>query len=411
MIQISGALLHDLRTLISQGLGIADRRRGPSIQFSADANELRVRFVTGEVAVQWTGAGAFSPTTFSVPFEALREFSGGRNTPVTFRFYEGQVENRWTEAGIPKSYCFRAELPESFPEVPSSGMANNISLVQALADAAQTADSQCTRFALSYVSLRGRDGRVAATDGRQLFAQTGYAFPWEEECLVPVRQLLTCPNFLVGEKVEVGRTQDWIVVRSGAWTLWLRIKRGTRFPEIDFLVRPPASTLATLYLTGSDAQFLEKKLSQLPHGDSSFSPVTIDTSGKVAVRTRFSEDATPTELVLVQSRWEGVAISVVVDPRYLIRALQLGFRRLRISGKEAPLVLCQGDRTMVLAPLNQCAAIRPTPDTKRIESRSRFRLVANKRTLRRAGNKRMQSKAIARSKSKWPRTPHGIDAN
>lgn len=261
--------------------------------------------------------GAYSPSEFAAPLDLLREYSGDRNTRVTLQAHKGQVESRWDEAGIPKSYCFRVEPLESFPAVPSSWMVNDAQFVKALADAAQTADREGTRFALSYVCLRGRDGRVAATDGRQLFAQTGFSLPWEEDCLVPVRQLLTCSNLLACDKVEVGKTEDWIAVHSGCWTVWLKIRRGTRFPEIDFLVRPPTSALSTIDLSESDAQFLKKKLQQLPSGDSFHVPVTVDLNEKVAVRFRISEEAQPTELVLVRSQWQGGALSFVVDRRYL----------------------------------------------------------------------------------------------
>ena len=401
MIQVPGSLLHDLRTIIRKGLGVHHRRRGPAIHLQAQMERLTVRVIAEEIALQWTMAGNFFPIEFSAPLDLLREYTGGRSTPVTLQIRDGQVESHWTEAGIPRSYCFRVESPQPFPAEPSSWMINDAQLLKALADAAQTSDRESSRFALSYVCLRGRDGRVAGTDGRHLFAQIGFTLPWEEDCLVPIRQLLTCPNLLAGQQVEVGKMTDWVVLRSGDWTVWLKINKGARFPEIDFLVRPTTSALANIYLTESDAQFLRRSLKHLPRSDSFYSPITVDLNGKVAVRTQVSEDAAPTELVLAESRWEGAACSLAIERRYLSRAIQLGFRRVRIAGSEDPLIFSKGDRTMVLAPLNKSAIIDPMPEAKKIESSPRTRLFPRKRQVILVNRKRISEFRIARGTSRW----------
>lgn len=86
----------------------------------------------------------------------------------------------------------------------------------------------------------------------------------------------------------------------------------------------------------------------------------------------------------------------------------MGFRKLRIAGPEAPLVCCQGNRTMVLAPMNWEVAIGPTPEATRLESPSQASLTARTRPKRRAHRRKVRSKRIS-SQSQRLREPHGSD--
>src|SRR5260370_36536586 len=85
----------------------------------------------------------------------------------------------------------------------------------ALAEAAATAAEDDSRYALSCLALRGASGTVAATDGRQVLVQGGFAFPWEGEVLVRRSPLFACRELPRELPVSIGRTGTHVVLRVG----------------------------------------------------------------------------------------------------------------------------------------------------------------------------------------------------
>ncbi len=62
-----------------------------------------------------------------------------------------------------------------------------------------TTDREPTRYALNCLQLRGR-GDIAATDGHHILIQSGFAFPWAENLLVPAKSVLGCQELDTGER-------------------------------------------------------------------------------------------------------------------------------------------------------------------------------------------------------------------
>ena len=85
-------------------------------------------------------------------------------------------------------------------------MANEPGLLQALPDASQVADKESVRYALGYIQLRRSDGRVAATNGRQVYVQTGFQFPWPDDRLIRGSSLFGCRDLPQDQPVLVGRS-------------------------------------------------------------------------------------------------------------------------------------------------------------------------------------------------------------
>lgn len=359
MIQVKGSTIQDFCTILRKGLGICNRRRGPVVHVSSDEKCLRIRAITDEIAIEWATAGNFLPEGFSAPLDLLREYRGSRTSNVDWKLDGEKIDSHWLDAGVHKSLTFQAISQDStFPETPVHWVENEGRLVAALSIAADTVDQRSTEFALSYVCLRGQDGQVVATDGRQAIAESGFQFPWNEQCLVPLRRLLTCQKFLDGEKVHVGKLADWVVIRSGHWTVWLRINRRSRYPELDFLLRRPASVVAVLQIGESDAKFLQRNLKNLPSSESFNGPVTIDMNDQIALRAENARSSSVTELILANSRRSGAEVCLVSDRTFLDRAIRLGFREFLVAGEEAPVVCVSKDRVMVWALLGSDAAIR-----------------------------------------------------
>ena len=73
-------------------------------------------------------------------------------------------------------------------------------------------------------------------------------------------------------------------------------------------------------------------------------------------------------MVLTGSRVSGPQLRAVLDRRYLLRALQLGFRQVRLAGPSRPLLCRDENRTYLFMPLDAAAVLPPSPDALRVLS-------------------------------------------
>lgn len=202
MITISRALARRLRIAFSRGLGITARQPGPAIEFQSDNQELIVRVQNDQIAIEYREPGEHPQKQFAAPFELLRRCEGTKDEPLTLERGE-LIRANWTDAGIPQAAQFDAMEFGELPALPEHMASNPACLAEALRDATETADKEATRYALNHLRLRGSDGQIAATDGRQLLVQDGFEFPWDDELLIPANRLLTTSTLAGGKAAAI----------------------------------------------------------------------------------------------------------------------------------------------------------------------------------------------------------------
>ena len=266
---------------------------------------------------------------------------------------------------------YDAESPadaNKFPALPATIAENPPRLLQALADAGEACDPDSVRYALYCLQLRGQQGAIGATDGRQLLLQSGFAFPWEGDILIPRSKVFSSPELVGDHPVLVGKAEDYIAFRVGAWTFWLAVNKYGRFPDVSRHIPRPADATARCQLSPADAEFLSQSLPRLPCDEAYNFPITLDLNGSIAIRAKAADQPRLTEVVLTGSEWSGEAIRLNMNRKFLARALKLGFRELLVYGNAVP-VLCQDEcRQYVWALLEPDSSIKPAADAIRIES-------------------------------------------
>jgi hypothetical protein len=209
------------------------------------------------------------------------------------------------------------------------------------------------------VQLRGKSGSVVGTDGRQLFLQSGFAFPWEDDLLVPRVAAFGSRELAEAGSVSVGCTRTHVAVRAGPWTVWLAIDRTGRFPQVEDLIPPARPNTPRLQLSPEDAALLLRVLPELPGSKEEYSPITLALGQPPWVFARDAQHDTVQEAMLQGSTTVGPPLQVVMNRRYLRRALQLGFLDVQINGDRS--VVCRDEhRIYVWVSL---AARAPGPTT------------------------------------------------
>ncbi len=373
MITITRRQARRLRAVFRRhALGIAHKGLLPPLVFTNDpAAGLRVRHRRPHLAVECLLGGSGWPEgPIAVPMEALADFEGREESLVVLEAATpGRTTTRWDDRGIPQSREYVVtevgSLP-AFPEPPATLEDCPAGLLDALAEAAATTEEGSTRYALNCIQLKGSTGEVVATDGRQILIQGGFGLPWEGDLLVRATPLFASKELPRDRPIRVGRTDGHVVLKAGAWTLYLAIQADARFPRVEHVIPDARFATTRLTLDPQDAEFLGQSLDRLPGGDEHGSPVTLECNGRVAVRAR--AEGRVTELVLARSGYTGEPVRLNTNRAYLARAVRLGFGELCVSGPESP-VLCRDDRkSFAWQPLSKEAAIEPVDDAVRIES-------------------------------------------
>lgn len=319
---------------------------------------------------------------FHVPLGLLKSVGGHYSTPVSIERTTDQVVARWLDGPIPQQSQWQEPAAANVDEAwaaPTTWVEQNGQLMQALADATATTDSQTLRYALGCLQLRGEQGEIVATDGRQVLLQSGFVFGWEDTILVPGSRLFGYGELPRYSSIRIGRTESHVVLEFGPWRYWLAIEREGRFPRVDDVIPHPENATTRVSLERNDLRFLQDNLPRLPVSDSTHALITVDLNGSVALRTLSEDKSQVSELVLSNSARTGGEVRLVSDRRYLQRAAKLGLRDLCVYSPNAP-VLCQDEqRKYVWALSTPEDAIKPTAGAIRVASPLRPRYSTNGR--------------------------------
>jgi hypothetical protein len=247
----------------------------------------------------------------------------------------------------------------------------------ALVEAVKTTSNDNSRYALRCVMLRGAQGEVVASDGRQLLVQRGFALPWKDDALVPALPVLASRELLQARLGEVGRTSGQVVLRCGPWSLALKEQESRHYPDVGRVLAVRDEKPSLLRLDPADARRLTEALPGLPGADEELRPVTLELSRTPCV------SGGEQRVALVGSHCQGPALSVRTDRRYLLRALALGFLELR-AAQGTPLICRDASRVFAWMPLgrkNRWTPARETVSTATAVTRTARRRKPPKRPI------------------------------
>lgn len=362
LITISRQLVKHLRGVFRRMLPRSPSKQDQTVQFLGDRDGLRVRLQTRLGAVEYHLAGATQAESIAVTLDALSACEGTRpGEQVALEARGSDIVLRWEDRSVPRSIIAEAQRagPDA-PALPTQFAANLPRLLTALKDAMDTTEQNPRRYALHCIQLRGRDGGLIATDGGQVLQQTGFDLPWSDEALVPRSNVLASRDLPMDQPVEIGRTDNHVVLRIGPWTLWLNIEKNGRFPNTDSIIPDVATATTQLALHEGDVEYLLDVMPRLPSDDDTNDPVTLDLNGRVAMLAKAIGDSPITQVVLSNSRRTGAELRWQTNRKFLARAMRLGFREVCLHGAESPVVCRDEHRVYVWALLEADKALSPT---------------------------------------------------
>jgi hypothetical protein len=354
-------------------LGIAHRGPIPPLIFSVEEGQLCARYRYAQLAIEHIVASNWpSGGSVGLPLDALADVEGRDDSVIALEaLAPDRTIARWSDRGIPQAREYPITPIEGLsphPDRPATFSGPMPGLIPSLVEAVTTSAEDDTRYALSCLSLRGSSRSIAATDGRQVLVQRGFEFPWNDDVLVRRSPLFGSKELPHDHHATIARTETHVVIRVGAWTFWLEVVTGVRFPDVDRIWSAPEDAATRLRVDPDDARFVVDALGRLPGSEAMNAPVTVDLNGQIAVRARAENDPTPTELVLSRSNYTGTPVRFQTNRDLLGRALGLGFRELEVLDASSPLTCRDPRRIYAWQPLAKDSVLVPSDDAIRIAS-------------------------------------------
>lgn len=344
----------------------------PQLTLVALGDRYALRATSDSVAIELSVQAPCTQDLVSLPLSVLNSCEGRSSDPITIRrIPDDRISVEWTDQQIPQVKEYAALSNDNlipFPDLPDCLSANPSGLWPAVREAVETSDDSATRYATDCIQLRGQTGQIAATDGQQALAQSGFTFPWDNDVLIPAVGVLGCRELSDDVPVSIGRTVDWMTFVIGDLRIALRIEKERLFPRMDSIFPSKASSQSRMIVADEDAAFLVAALKKLPTAHEVQRPVTVDLNGHVAIRGSAPDHSRITELWLSQSRLVGNPVTCNTNRRFLSRAMRMGFRDVYISDPENPAFCDDGQRQFVWALLSPKDAIQSQTGAIRIES-------------------------------------------
>ena len=373
MIELSRVLVRQFRAVVRKSILAADPRGPcPVVVCRAGRRGLTLSCRQEKVGVRHHTPGSFPAANVAVPFAKLADLENAGEVIALEQTAPSRGRASWQGGEGLRVLDFDTEDPSSSvpaPEPSRNGMRLEPGFLAALDEAARTASRDAVRYATNLIQLRGRDGALVATDGRQLLLQGGFRFPWKDDRYLPALPVFGGRELPRDQAVTLGLSKGRITLEVGPWLFDFGVEDRLRFPDVDRVLPNARSALTGLRLDAGDAEDSIRRLPSSPGHDNPQRPVTLDLGETIVVRSR-SEKGESAEVPLSRSRWEGPPLRVVTDRQYLLRALKLGFTEILVADARQPVFCKDAGRTYLWMPLSDSDAVPAVPVSHADQSRA-----------------------------------------
>ncbi len=301
-----------------------------------------------------------------VPFEELSKFvktaSKGDQVhvlPNTEKevFLRFNLGDQIGETKVPT--CPVQEFP-AIPRVQGKPVPVSESFRLALHDAMACASVDETRRILTGACLdvsQPKNHYLVGTDGRHLFSCNSFDLPFPKNLVIPKHKFLGFKDFNLDgawqlrlSDVSDGKSQ-LLQISSRRWRFITKLIDGS-YPNWRQVIPPPRDTHTTLTFDPDKLDALMPLIEKLPNHDEKHHSLGIEYQNKEC-RLLFKDDLTApwTSVPLPHCKAEGKPVTVFLDRRHLLKALQFGLNTLGIIDATQAVRFHLGGRQMVMMPV------------------------------------------------------------
>ncbi|MCA9414226.1 MAG: hypothetical protein KC944_23645, partial [Candidatus Omnitrophica bacterium] len=296
--------------------------------------------------------------TIFVPPDSLKEIvsSYGDDALVEFeKEDEGRIRAEWEAKGLSSTRFFREgmDLPEiKIPDAKSFKSIDRERFRSEYSICATCTSQERSRFSLDCIALDGENGKMTATDGRQVYETSGVRFLWKDCCYLPVEEGFPEKMLFSSGDLEIAKSKKIVALRNGLWTYAVRLKE-TDFPPIDKVSLDLGDTELVLQVSEGDAERMMELLPHLPGKSKELSVVKLIAEERIVFQSESSDGDGEADgrFELLSSHWIGEKFEVRFNRLYFLRALEHGFRTFRFLPGNAPIIAETQSRRYLFMPL------------------------------------------------------------
>ncbi len=256
---------------------------------------------------------------------------------------------------------------EEFPVVPRvkcEPMALPPELRQCIHEAMDCASTDATRYVLNGTFIDAANPKanyIVGTDGRHLYSANSFILPLKNSLIIPNHKFLGWKEFNADGEWQLKADDTHVQLSSRRWRFISR-QIDAQYPDWRNPIPNPADARTVITLDPAQLEGLTKLIGRMPSYDERHGTIGLEwKQGQL----RLLSKATPQEpwlrVPVPNSTGEGPELTMFLDRRYLIKALQFGLNTISLSDELSPLRFHNKGKQMIVMPLRPEGTTAPAP--------------------------------------------------
>lgn len=254
------------------------------------------------------------------------------------------------------------EFPQT-PRLKADAIPLNAEFRQYLHEAMDCASSDSTRRILNGTFIdtsRPKAHYLVATDGQHLYSANSFALPLKHSLIIPEHKFLGWREFNQDGEWQLKADDERVQLSSRRWRFITRQLQGS-YPNWRAPVPAPETIRTSITLDPASLEALTKLITRMPCHDARHQTLGLQwQDGQLMLLGKEAYDAPWCRVPVPESKGEGPDLTVFLNRRFLLKALQFGLHTLGLIDEMSPLRFSQGGRQMIVMPV-RCEAPEPCP--------------------------------------------------
>ncbi|RBP45206.1 DNA polymerase III sliding clamp (beta) subunit (PCNA family) [Roseimicrobium gellanilyticum] len=320
------------------------------------------RFVT--VRLEQPAKG--EPFALLVPFEDLAKLTKSSNKGDSIHLEPGTKEdvilrfNLDDQLGETRAPSFPVQEFPAIPRIQANPVPVSESFRLALHEAMACSSTDETRYVLNGACIdvsQPEAHYLVGTDGRHLFSCNSFNLPFQKSLIIPKHKFLGWKDFNLDGAWQMKLTDSsdgknqLLQISSRRWRFITRLIDGN-YPNWRQVIPNPRDARTTLTLEPDKLDAVIQLIERMPNHDEQYHSLGIEYHEKECrLAFKSTAEAPWTRVPLPHCKAEGKPVTIFVDRRLLLKALQFGLTTIGIIDELSPLRFYLGGRQMIIMPV------------------------------------------------------------
>jgi DNA polymerase III sliding clamp (beta) subunit (PCNA family) len=238
-------------------------------------------------------------------------------------------------------------------------------LRQSFHEAMSCTSTDATRYVLNgtFIDVRNpKANYLVGTDGKHLYSANSFTLPLKQSVLIPSHKFLGWKDFLWDGEWQIKSNEEWVQLSSRRWRFVSR-QIPDKYPDWQVAVPDPTQAKTHLTLPPDQLEAVIQLIQRLPNHDTQFQTLGMQWKGNTLnLLAKPSVEVPWLHIPLEAMKGHGPEVTIFLDRRFLIKALQFGLHHISLFDERSPLRLhAQGKQLIIMPVRSDKAGTSPQP--------------------------------------------------